>query len=231
MNTILSGDLFVDTTYMDASGTFKAATTKETTKKLKLKINNTYFDLNGERKLETFPLVDGSGQYTVTLYKQVLGRTYVMAGRVRLIAKLADDDVAFTSPNQWVDYNGLSPWILTAHQACKGLFGADAYEAIRRLIECNIRYDYVKALRVKAGERPDIERCWDTQMGTCQDIAALTTSMMRARGIPARLVVGKAGRKSHAWVEAQVDGHWMVYDPTAAIAGGKAGKYQKERVY
>jgi transglutaminase-like putative cysteine protease len=227
----INGKLIVDTMFSETRGTFRAATIECTKKRLKLKVNDVYYDLTGERAFETFPLTSGSGRYTVALYRQVEGKRYARVGLVRFSVRLQREDAAFLSPSQWVMYDGLSPWILAAHQMCDGLQGEDAYNAICHLIEQNIRYDYVRALKAKPGERPDIERCWDVQMGTCQDIAALTASMMRARGIPARLVVGKAGRKAHAWVEAQIDGHWKVYDPTAAITGGKATKYQKERVY
>ena len=55
--------------------------------------------------------------------------------------------------------------------------------------------------------------------------------MMRARGIPARLVIGTADRKAHAWVVATVERKLVQYDPTVAITGGKVRKYAKERVY
>jgi transglutaminase-like putative cysteine protease len=231
MSMEIDGKLIVDTMFSESRGTFRAASTEKTAKRLKLKVNGVYYDLSGERAFEVFPLTSGSGRYTVALYRQVEGKRYARVGLVRFSVRLQREDAAFLSPSQWVMYDGLSPWILAAHQMCDGLQGSDAFNAICRLVEKNIRYDYIRALKAKPGERPDIERCWDIGVGTCQDIAALAASMMRARGIPARLVIGKAGRKAHAWVEALIDGHWKVYDPTAAITGGKAAKYQKERVY
>ena len=227
----INGVLIVDTAFADTRGTFRAATTEKTGKRLKLRVNDRYYDLTGERAFEVFPLVTGSGRYTVTLYRQTTGTKYTRVGCIRFTARLAREDAAFLHPNQWVMYDGLSPWILAAHQMCEGLHGADAYNAIRRLVEKNIRYDYVKALRVKPGERPDLERCWDVQMGTCQDIAAIAVSMMRARGIPAQLVIGTAGKTRHAWVLATVERRLVRYDPTAEITGSKPREYAAERRY
>lgn len=227
----INGKLIVDTAFAESRGTFRAATIEKTGKRLKLKVNSTYYDLSSERAFETFPLTSGSGRYTVALYRQVEGKRYARVGLVRFTVRLQREDAAFLSPSQWVQYDGLSPWILAAHQMCDGLQGADAFYAICRLVEKNIRYDYIRALKAKPGERPDIERCWEIGMGTCQDLAALAASMMRARGIPARLVIGKADRKTHAWVLATVERKLVLYDPTVAITGGRVKKYQKERVY
>lgn len=231
MSMEINGKLIIDTMFSESRGTFRAASTEKTAKQLKLKVNDVYYDLTGERAFETFPLVSGSGRYTVALYRQVWGKRYARVGMVRFSVRLAREDAAFLSPNQWIMYDGLSPWILAAHQMCDGLQGQDAFDAICHLIEQNIRYDYVKALRAKPGERPDIERCWEIGMGTCQDLAALAVSMMRARGIPARLVIGTADRKAHAWVLATVEHRLVQYDPTAEITGGRVKKYVKERVY
>lgn len=231
MSMDINGKLIVDTMFSESRGTFRAASTEKTAKRLKLKVNDVYYDLTGERAFETFPLTSGSGRYTVALYRQATGKRYARVGLVRFSVRLQREDAAFLSPSQWVQYDGLSPWILAAHQMCDGLQGQDAFDAICHLIEQNIRYDYIRALKAKPGERPDIERCWDVQMGTCQDIAALAASMMRARGIPARLVIGKADRKAHAWVLATVERKLVLYDPTVAITGGRVKKYEKERVY
>ncbi len=57
--------------------------------------------------------------------------------------------------------------------------------------------------------------------GDCLEYATLLTALLRARGIPARVVSGVAYAQSipptfgyHAWTEAWVDGHWFAVDPT-----------------
>ena len=78
---------------------------------------------------------------------------------------------------------------------------------------------------------------WREKQGFCEYYATLATLVLRRLGIPARYVTGFANpqivdglpysvfrrKNSHAWVEAFVDGNWVVFDPTppAGFAIGK----------
>lgn len=80
------------------------------------------------------------------------------------------------------------------------------------------------------GDAPVDEFLFDTRAGFCEHYAAAFVVMMRAAGIPSRVVTGYMGgtmnndymivRQSdaHAWAEAFIDGAWRRYDPTAAVA-------------
>ena len=73
---------------------------------------------------------------------------------------------------------------------------------------------------------------FDTRRGFCEHYASAFVMLLRAAGIPARVVTGYQGgtinpnggymivRQSdaHAWAEAYLDGQWRRYDPTAAVA-------------
>jgi transglutaminase-like putative cysteine protease len=73
---------------------------------------------------------------------------------------------------------------------------------------------------------------FDQRRGFCEHYASAFVLLMRAAGIPARVVTGYQGgtinprggylivRQSdaHAWAEALVDGRWQRVDPTAAVA-------------
>ncbi len=73
---------------------------------------------------------------------------------------------------------------------------------------------------------------FDTRRGFCEHYASAFVVMLRAAGIPARVVTGYQGgtinpsgdymivRQSdaHAWAEALVGGQWRRFDPTAAVA-------------
>lgn len=66
--------------------------------------------------------------------------------------------------------------------------------------------------------------------GFCEHYAGSFVFMLRAAGIPARVVTGYQGGKfngdymivrqsdAHAWAEAYIDGQWKRFDPTAAVA-------------
>jgi transglutaminase-like putative cysteine protease len=73
---------------------------------------------------------------------------------------------------------------------------------------------------------------FDGRRGFCEHYASAFVLMLRAAGIPARIVTGYQGgainprggymivRQSdaHAWAEALQDGQWQRYDPTAAVS-------------
>lgn len=75
------------------------------------------------------------------------------------------------------------------------------------------------------------EFLFDGRKGFCEHYAGATVFVLRASGIPARVVTGYQGGEyhpsgymivrqsdAHAWVEAWLDGAWVRVDPTAAVA-------------
>lgn len=83
---------------------------------------------------------------------------------------------------------------------------------------------------------------FDSQRGFCEHIASAFTVLMRAAGIPARIVTGYQGgernpvdglwtvrqRDAHAWTEVWLPGEgWMRIDPTAAISPGRIEQLQR----
>ena len=72
---------------------------------------------------------------------------------------------------------------------------------------------------------------WREKQGFCEYYATLSALVLRRLGIPARYVTGFANpevieglpyyvfrrKHSHAWVEALVDGRWVIFDPTPPI--------------
>jgi protein-glutamine gamma-glutamyltransferase len=73
---------------------------------------------------------------------------------------------------------------------------------------------------------------FDTRRGFCEHYASAFVVILRAAGIPARIVTGYQGGEmnpaggymivrqsdAHAWAEALLDGQWVRFDPTAAVA-------------
>ena len=80
------------------------------------------------------------------------------------------------------------------------------------------------------GDAPVDAFLFDTREGFCEHYASAFVVLMRAAGIPARVVTGYQGGRmnddymivrqsdAHAWAEAWFDGAWQRFDPTAAIA-------------
>ena len=71
---------------------------------------------------------------------------------------------------------------------------------------------------------------FNSRRGFCEHYAGSFVFMLRAAGIPARVVTGYQGGKmsngymivrqsdAHAWAEAYIDNKWQRFDPTAAVA-------------
>ncbi len=75
------------------------------------------------------------------------------------------------------------------------------------------------------------EFLFDGRRGFCEHYAGATVLLLRASGIPARVVTGYQGGEyhpsgymivrqsdAHAWVEVWINGEWRRVDPTAAVA-------------
>jgi protein-glutamine gamma-glutamyltransferase len=73
---------------------------------------------------------------------------------------------------------------------------------------------------------------FETRRGFCEHYASAFVVLLRAAGIPARVVTGYQGGEinpnggymivrqsdAHAWAEALLDGRWQRFDPTAAVS-------------
>ena len=83
------------------------------------------------------------------------------------------------------------------------------------------------------GDNPMDEFLFQTRRGFCEHYAYAFVMMMRAAGVPARIVAGYMGGEvnpvnrtvivhqfdAHAWAEVWLDGQgWVRVDPTAAVA-------------
>lgn len=92
--------------------------------------------------------------------------------------------------------------------------------AIYRYVLENMKYDKTAA----GWGRGDTERACDVKLGNCTDFHSLFMSLARARGIPARFVIGfslpdAAGASNgyHCWAEFHVEGRgWIPVDASDA---------------
>ena len=110
-------------------------------------------------------------------------------------------------------------------------------EAIYNYAVDNITYDNQKAATVQSGYLPNVDATLAQKKGICFDYAAVMTSMLRAQGIPTKLVIGYAGNVYHAWVSVYIQGQgwvdniiyfdgtdWKLMDPTFVSSGKKSAE-------
>lgn len=104
---------------------------------------------------------------------------------------------------------------------------AYAHAVLRRFNE--EPYHYTLSPRL-LGDAPVDEFLFDTREGFCEHYAAAFVVMMRAVGIPSRVVTGYLGGEmngdymivrqsdAHAWAESWIDDRWQRFEPTGAVA-------------
>lgn len=113
--------------------------------------------------------------------------------------------------------------------------------ALERLRNGGYRYTLEPGL---AGPHSADEFWFDTRAGFCEHIASAFVVLMRAAGVPARIVTGFQGGElnpvdgywtvrnadAHAWAEVWLAGAgWQRVDPTSSVAPGRIGQLQRLR--
>lgn len=106
-------------------------------------------------------------------------------------------------------------------------------ERVQRTLHYFISHHFVYSLTPPPmGHDPIARFLFTSRRGYCTDYAAAFATLMRAEGVPSRVVVGYAGgtfnpighdviiraRDAHAWTEVWIGSRWLRVDPTMAIA-------------
>jgi len=218
--------------------------TAETTKKLKAQVKGpsvTYTYNISPGVWATFPLSDGNGSYTVSVYENVSGTKYAAVVSQRMTVSLTDEFAPFLRPNQFVDYSAAPNTVAKAAELTANREGPlDKVEAVYSFVVGNFSYDKELAQTVKSGYLPVLDTVLEKRKGICFDYAAVMTGMLRSQGVPCKLVVGYAGSTYHAWIsvysetEGWIDGavffdgkSWQRMDPTFASGAKNSAEILK----
>ncbi len=192
-------------------------------------------------KWEAFPLSEGNGQYTVTLYANVSGTKYAAVLSVQFAALLQSEFAPFLYPNQYVDFSVAPNTRAKARTLVRGIDNPlEKVAVVYDYVVDTLTYDKGKAETVKSGYLPVLDSVLAEKMGICFDYAALMAGMLRSQGVPCKLVVGYAGKAYHAWINVWTeesgwidgviffDGHkWQRMDPTFASSGNRSDSIMK----
>jgi transglutaminase-like putative cysteine protease/predicted small secreted protein len=187
-----------------------------------------------------FPLSQGNGSYTVSVFTNVSGDQYAQAASTSFSAQMTDEYQPFLHPNQYSNFTPESALVAKAsEEAAPRKTDIGVVENIYMYVTKNVTYDHEKAATVQSGYIPNPDETLATGTGICFDYASLTSAMLRSQGIPTRLVVGYAGEAYHAWISVHVPGEgwvdgiiefkdedWTRMDPTFTASGDKADPNQ-----
>ena len=231
---VAKGNVVIDMS--NSSQGYFMAKHEESSSKLKLRVakdSTVYtYDLNNSEEYEVFPLQMGSGKYTCSVFRHVGGNKYSKETEITLDVKLDNEYVPYLGPSQYVYYTPEFKAVEESMLLCEGLeTDVEIYDRIVEYMSQNFSYDYKRAASNPGFYLGDVEGCFETRMGLCQDLSAVTACMLRVQGIPCQLVTGYADKYYHAWNKVYVDGEYRLLDITAEITGVPAKVYTEDRHY
>ncbi|MEA4914025.1 MAG: transglutaminase-like domain-containing protein [Christensenella sp.] len=207
-------------------------------KRLKARISTPlqtyYYDLPGGEAYSVFPLQMGDGVYTVRVMEQVESDLYAVRYSVELQVALADETLPFLYPNQYVWYDADTKTVQKARELARGLTShKDIADRFYEYVVSHMTYDTAKANTVENGYLPSADDSLESGTGICFDYAGLLAVMLRAEGIPAKVLIGTVTPENlyHAWNSVYLDGVWVWMDTTLDGTGHKERDYTAERFY
>lgn len=177
---------------------------------------NFYYSVKDNNR---FPLQLGDGKYTITLLQHVANNKYrsIESKEVNLTA--SSPQAVFLQPIQMIYWNDKTNATAKARELTKGLkTDKEKVQAIYNYVIQNVQYDYAKANQVTSEYIPSVDATLTAGQGICYDYASLFAAMLRSRGIPAKLVMGRKNDipQYHAWNEIYLKetNEWITVDTT-----------------
>ncbi|MGD6779942.1 transglutaminase domain-containing protein [Sutcliffiella horikoshii] len=169
----------------------------------------------------SFHLRFGPGEYEVTLsvpeIKEENSDFFRYYGFAKFDVTASAEDKRDLLPSRGVQSD--APEIIKLAEELTGGKNSDREKAIAiyEYVAKNVSYDVQKYRNNEFEWDDSALKTLDSMTGVCQDYAYLAIALMRASGVEARYVEGRAGSPwpgNHAWVEANLDGEWIEMDPT-----------------
>lgn len=171
---------------------------------------------------------------SLTYDRQLFARAPITQA-VRYVQRSALSDsfsAADDNPRENVQLPRNNPRTRAFAQEMRGRAGSDG-DYISAVLKWFHDEAFVYTLAPPLLDRDSVDAfLFDTRRGFCEHYAGAFVVLLRAAGIPARVVTGYQGGEmnpdgeymivrqydAHAWAEAMIDGKWKRYDPTAAVA-------------
>lgn len=191
-----------------------------------------YYDLYPE-ETAVIPLQMGKGAYKFQLYEQAYDNYYNPVGKTKIYLSSKDENQVWLEPNVKVNYTAYTDRLLT--ELKKWVSPDDSekikFQKISNVARYHYGYDYLAVIRKRLATYVDLDYILTNYLGTCEELSVLAVAFFRLEGIPARLVIGKADGRSHAWVEALINGKIKLLDPSVTEYVQPTVTYIPERYY
>lgn len=174
-----------------------------------------FYDLQDEAD---FPLQMGSGDYTVSILKNIEQNRYTTKGTINFKVELENKRLSFLQsavPVRWDKATETAK--LAAELTDKLKSDEEKVKAVYTYVIKNIKYDYEKIKNLNTDYLPDTDKILEEGRGICYDYAVLYAAMLRSIGIPTKLVKGYKNDIDgyHAWNEVYIsEKGWVIMDTT-----------------
>ena len=147
------------------------------------------YQLNGEGRVESYPLQMGDGTYSIGVLEKVKGNTYAFLENKKIEVTLNNSDVVFLASIQEVNWEIGSEAVKKSLQLIGNESVEDKqFDLVYNYLVNNLSYDYAKVSTLASGYLPDVDHTLSIKKGICYDYSALLAAMFRSQGIPTKLV-------------------------------------------
>lgn len=165
------------------------------------------YTLANDGSMNFFPLTKGDGRYNIRLFLHQEGNAYEPFMTYEVDVTLESEFAPFLVQNAEVNYDEDSQCVDLSYEITKHCStDLEVVQAVCAWITDNITYDTSKALQLaqSSGYVPNPDATLAAKSGICYDYASLAAAMLRANGIPTKLVKGDVLNAEgeivyHAW--------------------------------
>ena len=192
------------------------------------------YSLPDDGNYVTYPCQLGSGLYLVRILEQVADQMYAQRFAAELEIEIKNPMGPYLYPSQYVYYDASSEAVKESNKLTESTDDDEVIiQELYRFVAQNTTYDHEKAASVETGYLPIPDETLQSGRGICFDYSALLAVMLRAQGIPTRLVIGVVmpEKVTHAWNQVYINGGWVWMDATFDDETRVQTNYFQERVY
>ena len=180
-----------------------------------------YYDYHANQVL-SYPLINGNGYYTISLYKNIRNTKYQRIETKSIYVNLNNKLSPFLVSTYDARFSKGDLVDVTANSICKNIFTNKAkVQNIYNFINKNIKYDYKLANQITnkiiTSYIPSPIATLKTNKGICYDIASLFASMCKTQNIPCYIVKGEYKGVPHAWNNVYINNTWYKIDPNQKV--------------
>jgi transglutaminase-like putative cysteine protease len=175
------------------------------------------YNIKSSDAMSYFPLQLGNGAYSIGVFEQVEGTSYLPVSSDSVSLSLDDSSKVFLASIQLINWTDKMNTVTLAKELTKNkTTDAEKIEVCYQYMVQQFKYDFAKLKNLQYDYIPVIDDVVKKKLGICYDYSAVLASMLRSLGIKCKLIMGYTPnvKEYHAWNQISMDGKWVVVDTT-----------------